>query len=223
MNLISAIFIIALISFILMSSCCFCKSNVVESLDTTSCPDILVMENGKMVLYNSDLPGTPVKTFETMDEYVEHAEKNTECPVLYLQEESTKQGTEINRRKPTPFDLLPTNTNLPKAQAVAPTAELLDATRDRGPYNNTGYAGFDAHGQHIGEVTKIDAIHKSTGLQTLSRNPMDSNWGGIPYTQAAVDTGVYKDREVAKPKFFQPRGKFIKGVFTAHGGPGDYY
>ena len=32
---------------------------------------------------------------------------------------------------------------------------------------------------------------------TVSPNPMDTNWGGAKYTQGLVDKGYYKDNEVA--------------------------
>ena len=79
-------------------------------------------------------------------------------------------------------------------------AEIFDATRDNLPYNKDQYAGFDAHGQHIGEFTELDAIHTSTEInQRISDNPMDSNWGGVQYSREAVESGKYDDRIVGKP------------------------
>ena len=55
-------------------------------------------------------------------------------------------------------------------------------------------------GLHIGQYTVLDAIHDSTYKgQSLSENPMDSNWGGVLYTKDAVDTGKYKENEVVPP------------------------
>ena len=40
----------------------------------------------------------------------------------------------------------------------------------------------------------LDYIQQSTGL---SPNPMDNNWGGADFTQALIDSGYYKDNNVA--------------------------
>ena len=52
---------------------------------------------------------------------------------------------------------------------------------------------------------------------------MDTNWGGVTFTQDAVKEGDYKNREVRKPILYQPKGEVVKGVHTEHGGPKDIY
>ena len=61
------------------------------------------------------------------------------------------------------------------------------------------YAGFDSHGQDVGVYNELDAIHNSTQQQQLSDNPMDTNWGGVTYSQEMVLSGKYADRIVGKP------------------------
>jgi hypothetical protein len=77
--------------------------------------------------------------------------------------------------------------------------EILDASRDNAPYNENNFAGFDAHGQHIGEFTELDKIHQSTEQVKISDNPMDTNWGGPVFSRNTVHSGKYADREVSRP------------------------
>ena len=76
---------------------------------------------------------------------------------------------------------------------------MFDSSRKNPPYNNNQYAGFDAHGQHVGEYTKLDAIHSSTRNNSVSDNPMDTNWGGIEHSTKSIQGGKYDDRIVGKP------------------------
>lgn len=223
MNYNRTVFIIVLFALLLISAVSACLVSPVEGLEQMECPDVLVREQGNLVLYSSGTPGQPINKFSNMDEYITYAKENPECPVVFLQQETSAQGKLVYRARPSPFDMQP---GLPESVPLSqskPVIDVIDATRDRAPYNQTTYAGFDAHGQHVGEVTKVDVIHESTELGTLSRNPMDTNWGGVTYTQSAVESGAYADREVKKPRLYQPRGEFNKGVFTAHGGPADVY
>ena len=58
------------------------------------------------------------------------------------------------------------------------------------------YSGFDQYNQSVGLNTPLDFIyHEQT---KISRNPMDSNWGGKNFTNRAIKRGDYKDREVTK-------------------------
>ena len=63
------------------------------------------------------------------------------------------------------------------------------------------YNGFDPYGLQQGQYTPIDKIHESTQQNAaVSDNPMDTNWGGVLYTEKVVDSGKYKHREVEPPK-----------------------
>lgn len=85
---------------------------------------------------------------------------------------------------------------------------IIDAAREHGDYNKGNYAGFDPTSLYVGKYTEIDKIHDSTSKQRQSDNPMDTNWGGVQYTQNAVDSGKYEENNITKPRLFQPKLKF---------------
>tara|TARA_Y100000816_G_C26106114_1_gene587938 strand:+ start:3812 stop:4558 length:747 start_codon:yes stop_codon:yes gene_type:complete len=201
--------------------------------DDKNCPNILVRKDGMLMLYNTNKPeveGINPMKFYTLDDYIKHLEiqrsSNIFCPVLFLQHENDAQGNNIYRARPSPFDM---QGGLPQMNTVyiqdqnKQFKQVLDATLDDPKVNQTSYHGFDAHGQHVGELTELDRIHISTSKDQISKNPMDSNWGGVTYTQDAVEKGHYKKREVAKPILFQPSGTVVKGIHKEHGGPKDIY
>ena len=84
-----------------------------------------------------------------------------------------------------------------------------DSTNDNPPYNKGNYASFDPHGQYVGVLTDLDVVHHSTNKSEFSDNPMDSNWGGVEYTQQMIDTGKYQENNITKPLLFQPKTAFM--------------
>jgi len=165
-----------------------------------TCPDLLIGTDNGILLLNSNEPrgpNNPIK-FNHLDEYIQYAEQlkkeGKKCPVLYLQQESNAQGEDVYRMRPSPFSM---DGGLQPIQ-VNPVA-VLDATRDNQTFNQNMYAGFDSHGQDVGVYNELDAIHNSTQQQPLSDNPMDTNWGGVTYSQEMVLSGKYADRIVGKP------------------------
>ena len=169
-----------------------------------ACPDVLIRSGTKLYLHNTKASKgetNPIE-FNSLSEYLDFLKQQREvgirCPVLFLQEEVNTQGQTVYRARPGPNDMVggmpiqPTENILP--------AEIFDASRDNLPYNKDQYAGFDAHGQHIGEFTELDAIHNSTEVnQRISDNPMDTNWGGPIFSRNAIHSGKYADREVSRP------------------------
>lgn len=91
----------------------------------------------------------------------------------------------------------------PGTEPKTPVQER-DADREFAPYNSGQYNGFDSHGQYVGTYTNIDQIHDSTSKNHISDNPMDDNWGGVLYTQQAVDSGKYKENDVYRPNLYTP-------------------
>lgn len=168
-----------------------------EQVQNTSCPNLLIRSGNELHLINTNRPkgpGNPI-IFPNLEKYLDYLHvqrsKNIRCPVLFLQEEQNTQGETVYRMRPSPTNM---NGNVP----VEPI-QLLDASRDTPPYNENQYAGFDSHGQNVGEFTQLDEIHASTAYAKVSDNPMDTNWGGTSFSQDAVATGKYSDREVGKP------------------------
>ena len=165
-----------------------------------TCPDLLIGTDNGILLLNTNIPrgpNNPIR-FNHLDEYIQYADKlkkeGKNCPILYLQQENNAQGEDVYRMRPSPFSM---DGGLPPIQ-VKPVA-VLDATRDNPDFNQNLYAGFDSHGQDVGVYNELDAIHHSTQQQPLSDNPMDTNWGGVTYSQEAVLSGKYADRVVGKP------------------------
>jgi hypothetical protein len=172
------------------------------------CPNMLFQRGSEFFLYNSKLakvPGVNPLQFKNLDEYVEFTEwqrrQGIKCPVLYVQESYDTQGNVVYKARPSPTNMrggLPNlilNENKTKAIPNDET-KLLDAGQDDKPYNINSFPGFDGQNQYIGLETPLDKMYNEP-KDTISPNPMDTNWGGAKYTQALVDKGYYKDNEVA--------------------------
>ena len=178
--------------------------------------DILLLYNSKM----PEKSGVNPIPFYNLDEYINYLEiqrnKGFRCPVLYVQRENDTQGKDVYRVRPSPFQQeggLPPSYFMNKSQinhldlqkGPAPDAlynnpanldrnspqKIIDSSRDNGQYNKGNYAGFDPYGLHQGTYTELDKIHDSTAFPELSDNPLDPNWGGVLYTQKALDSGKY--------------------------------
>jgi hypothetical protein len=212
---------------------CGCKKEGMTSdNEDSSCPTMLVKRGNILMLYNSNKPidsNNPIPFFN-LDEYINYLEiqkqKGTDCPVLFLQEETNAQGENVYRMRPSPFDLqggLPSTPNVTEddMQNMKKAMAILDGSRDNLPYNKNQYAGFDPQGQHVGEYTTLDAIHDSTGVKQISDNPMDGNWAGTTYTQQMVDSGKYVENEITKPTLFNPKVAFFPDIPSNMPGPKD--
>lgn len=203
------------------------KTEGMETNDAPSCPDMLIQKGAVLVLYNTKQPvveGQNPIPFNSLDDYIRYLEiqrkSGIACPVLYLQQESNAQGQDVYRMRPSPFDLqggLPTN----NAEMTIPAVQVSDANRLNAPYNANNYPGFDPQGQYIGIYTNLDKTHDSTERTTVSDNPMDSNWGGIQFTNQTVESGKYADRQVTKPLLYTPKTAFYPGVVDNERGPVD--
>jgi len=180
--------------------------------DNPNCPNMLVKSGNKLMLYFSNLPKSDVNPiiFDTLEEYSAFIEtqrkEGLRCPILFLQEETNTQGEEVYRMRPNPYELNGGGNVLPVQPQAPQPVKIDDASRSGNVFNDNLYPGFDSHGTYIGVYTTLDQIHDSTQASKLSDNPMDTNWGGVQYSQHAVDSGKYDDRIVGKqtmvPKVF---------------------
>lgn len=174
------------------------NQETLEQVKANSCPDVLINYGNEIHLLDRQKPRDSLNPiiFKNLEEYktyiVKQRENGIYCPILYLQEENNTQGQTVYRMRPSPDNLLPAVNTIP--------VNILDSSRDNPPYNKGMFSGFDPHGQHVGEYTELDKIHDSTKKALTSDNPMDTNWGGVYFSQAAVDSGKYAGREVGKPK-----------------------
>jgi hypothetical protein len=149
------------------------------------CPNILIQNGNELLLKNTnlaDIPGVNPIIFRNLQEYTEFVEwqrsQGIKCPILYLQKSYSAQNEPEYHVKPVP-------------------KHLVDATRNDPPYNRNSYPGIDIDNQDIGRYTKLDEYGEVEQKNTLSKNPMDPNWGGHAYTDKAIEQGIYKDNEVS--------------------------
>lgn len=211
------IFIVLMLIFIIGFCLClnpypFETMKNMENMEKSSdqCPTLLIRSGNKLFLHNPDQPeseNNPIvlNDLDEYEKYIEEQRKNgIRCPVLFLQEESDTQGNTVYRMRDGPTSMTPGAQvhQIPQPQAI------LDSSRKNPPYNQDQYAGFDAHGQHVGQYTTIDAVHDSTSKNKLSDNPMDTNWGGVEHSKDVILSGKYEDRIVGKPKMVPQAGKF---------------
>jgi len=173
-----------------------------EEENTPACPNMLLKKGNQLMLLFTNLPKSESNPliFNTLEEYAAFVEtqraEGIRCPVLFLQEETNTQGDDVYRMRPNPLQMNGGGQILP----VKPgPVQIDDASRSGNIFNANQYPGFDSHGTYIGVYTNLDQIHDSTEKNKLSDNPMDPNWGGITYSQAAVDSGKYDDNIVGKP------------------------
>lgn len=178
------------------------------------CPDLLIQRGPQFYLYNTKMPlvqGANPMIFNSLVEYSTYynSRKTTtkDCPPLFLQQENNAQGSDIYRIRPSPFNPfagVPATSPLVQSYDGSVVKEL-DASRDNG-YNQNMYPGFDPDNLFIGRITETDKVHESTENTQLSDNPMDSNWGGVLYTQGQVDSGKYVENEVGPTNYSTPKG-----------------
>jgi hypothetical protein len=199
--------------------------------------NILLLYDSTKPIENGKNP-IPFANLDDYIRHLEEERNNeVRCPVLYLQKENNTQGDYVYRIRPSPFDLqggLPPSTpmNIPTdnisaminqyymgvstataapQQTPSPSniINVMDAGRETGGiYNTNQHAGFDPYGLYVGVYTNLDKIHDSTQDVPLSDNPMDSNWGGVIYTNQSVLSGKYAENDVHKPILFQPKGQY---------------
>ena len=201
----------------------FCNPNLIENFNASSsglCPNILYEKNNKIHLYNSKkakVPGVNPIVFNNLEEYTEYVQwlrsRGIKCPILYLQKSYDTQDNLVYKIRPSPTELqgglseqtIYLNNLQDNIQNESPDKDveylypqeessLLDASTDDKPYNENSYPGFDPENQYIGLNTPLDK--KFHSKSSISANPMDSNWGGVQYTQKKVDAGDYKSDEV---------------------------
>jgi hypothetical protein len=134
-------------------------------------------------------------------------------PLQQQQQQQQQQATTIMPLPPTVRPILPP---LPPGTAedanasLPPPVKYIDASRDDPPFNQNMYAGFDPIGLYVGVNTDLDVIHRSTEEQQggLSDNAMDSNWGGVSFTRAQVQSGKYDDNMVQSVTYSSPPNTF---------------
>jgi hypothetical protein len=181
------------------------------------CPKVLIKKGEQLILY--DDANNEIQNFASLDEYIDYLKneraRGISCPVLFLQKENDTQGRDVYRVRPGVFD---------QQGGMAPVdiAPIIDANRKSKIYNVNNYPGFDPLGLQIGVYTQLDAVHDSTEKAKTSDNPMDTNWGGVEFTQDAIESGKYEDNEVGRPTYFNPKTQFFPNLYKEHPVPKSY-
>ena len=190
--------------------------NIENKSNEPKCPDLLLRKGNILFLYNTKdslMNGINPITFNNLDEYINYLEiqrKNgIRCPVLFLQQETNTQGQDVYRVRPSPFNQelggqyppigYMLGHELGQSDQQNPI-KIMDANRENAPFNSGNYPGFDPQGLYQGVYTELDKIHDSTQNVNMSDNPMDTNWGGVQYTNSQIDSGKYADNLVYPPK-----------------------
>lgn len=178
-------------------------SAAVTGENTDRCPNILIQHGNEIFLYNSKVekvPGVNPIRFKSLDDYSEFMDwlhgRGIRCPILFLQFSYDAQGNAVYKMRPSPTDLQGgLSANVPYSPAPAALVQMMDASRDNPPFNNQMYDGFDPLNFNMGDYTPQDAAFREKELtMKYSDNPMDSNWGGIRYSESVVASGAYADR-----------------------------
>jgi hypothetical protein len=150
------------------------------------------------------------------------------CPILFLQHAFNAQGDAVYKARPSPTNLQgglpdfyitnklanpnmimpPPSTSIP-IQGLLADAHHIDTTLIEEPNvfvnesnpncADSNYTGFDAHEELRNTETPLDKMFNDNNK--VSPNPMDSNWGGIKYTEKLITDGYYKGNEVSKGSF----------------------
>ena len=174
------------------------------------CADLLIQEGKDFFLFNTKLakvPGVNPLRFNNLEEYVEFVEwqrsQGILCPILYLQHAYDAQNNDVYKARRSPTELqggLPDQTVDFSRPVLAPEPistddRLIDAAHDDLPYNKNSYPSFDPQNQDVGADTPLDKMFTES-KDYPSPNPMDTHWGGHPFTHNLVKSGYYSDNEV---------------------------
>lgn len=218
------VFLIVIFSLVLIISSIF--RNKIEPMQSEpesernpkiKCPKVLIKKGEQLILY--DDTDKEITKFTGLDEYIEYLKneraRGLSCPVLFLQQENDTQGRDVYRVRPSIFD---------QQGGMTPVdiAPIIDSNRNSKIYNVNNYPGFDPLGLQNGVYNQLDAVHDSTENTKTSDNPMDTNWGGVEFTQEVIDSGKYEDNEVVKPTYFNPKTQFFPGLYKDHAVPKSY-
>lgn len=188
--------IISIIFILGILYCMHSSSELYEGFDSnTDCPNLLIQKGKELhLLYTNkaQIPGVNPVKFNNLEDYVEFLEwqraKGIRCPILHYQQTYDTQNNLGYKNIPEITGIRNNTTNAVKT----PKEQLLyDANHDDGIYNNKSYPGFDSDDQYIGAYTPLDKNFKSS--ENVSANAMDTQWGGIEYSQNMVDKGVFKE------------------------------
>lgn len=177
-------------------------------INKTDCPTLLVKENNRYKLFNTNkkrVPGVNPISFRTLKEYEEYTEwqrKNgIRCPVLFLEKSFDTQGNETYRMKNSLNGSLDGVDQYPSVPKVSHRPKVSSPMIDPIPeyeYKFEPTPGFDPLGLDIGIPNRIDNKFNQKEMLDKSDNPLDSNFAGPRYAYNKVKSGAYEKRYILR-------------------------
>jgi len=81
--------------------------------DESTCPNLLIQHGSQLYMFNTNRPivsGVNPVIFSNLDDYIyyvkiQRTDYGRNCPILFLQQETTAQGEDVYRVRPSPFEL----------------------------------------------------------------------------------------------------------------------
>jgi len=145
-----------------------------ESFISTECPNTMIKDGNKILLYNPNYPKVPgvnpiqLDSLEDYEEYVAWQRANKmNCPILHLEKVFDTQGNEqyqikdsfeTNETGGLNHEHVPQNMNMISSSSSSDldVGQIIDASLDDPPYNSGQYPGYDPLDQDIGRKNVID-------------------------------------------------------------------
>ena len=160
-------------------------------VDRESCENILKRDGNLLYLTNTKepkIPGVNPKVFANYSDYKKYIQyrktRGKECPVLVIQEIETTQGN-VSEKVYSNYSDTHIMPGLPFINnEVEIERELVSASLETNP---NSYTGSDPSRFDNGIDTPLD--QKFHSKNSTSPNAMDSNWGGITFTDEELESG----------------------------------
>jgi len=141
--------------------------NVSESFISGDCPNTMIKDGGKILIYNPKHPKVPgvnpiqLESLEDYEEYIAWQRANKiNCPILHLEKVFDTQGGEKYQvRDNFNCDSCDNGVNhiIPVVKETPDLGKIIDASLDSPPYNSNQMPGYDPLDQDIGRKNVIDA------------------------------------------------------------------
>ena len=138
-----------------------------ESFISSECPNTMIKDGNKILIYNPNHPKVPgvnpiqMESLEDYEEYVGWQRANKiNCPILHLEKVFNTQGEEKYQVKD---DFNSENCDgglnhdVPNVNQTPDLGKIIDASLDNPPYNSNEYPSYDPLDQDVGRKNVIDA------------------------------------------------------------------
>ena len=138
-----------------------------EPFISAECPNTMIKDGNKILLYNPNYPKVPgvnpiqMNSLEDYEEYIEWQRANKiNCPILHLEKVFDTQGEEqyqISSSFDKENSMCGLNHSIPNVKHTPDLDKIIDASLDGFPYNSNQYPGYDPLNQDVGRKNVIDS------------------------------------------------------------------